>query len=155
MSYINRETYFGYDELVSYLTNYRKKSFWGFLLRYRKVIVSSSMSSSASFWEEFDNAWIVRFLEQAERIDQSNFSILKDKVRFYFARIGQLLIELTDWSRRITGCDNLVTTPSSLFRRLNFVVVKDLLVSEEKLVMHLSLSLNKNRTPLIPLTIIG
>jgi hypothetical protein len=96
MSYINRETYFGYDELVSYLTNYRKKSFWGFLLRYRKVIVSSSMSSSASFWEEFDNAWIVRFLEVAERIDQCNFSILKDKVRFYFARIGQLLIELTD-----------------------------------------------------------
>ena len=33
--------------------------------------------------QELDNAWIARFLEEAEGIDQSNFSTLKEKVRFF------------------------------------------------------------------------
>ena len=66
MSDIIREVYAGYDKLVSYLRDYRNKSFRGFLFRCREIIVESTFFTSGNTWQDLDNAWAVRFLEEAE-----------------------------------------------------------------------------------------
>ncbi|CAG8567633.1 14224_t:CDS:2 [Funneliformis mosseae] len=52
------QTYPGYDELVSYLTNQAIKSFQGFLFRLQEVVLSSSSNTS---WKNLDHYWFNRF----------------------------------------------------------------------------------------------
>ena len=81
------ETYVGYDELITYLKERKRKTFWGFLIKSRKTIVESSLSSPASCWQDLERTWISRFLEEAEKLGDQNLS--KEMVYyFYFARKG-------------------------------------------------------------------
>jgi len=76
--------YIGYTELVEYLKQRQNKSFWGFLLRYRDVVVDFSMSSSVtSCWQDLDNFWTRKFLKEAEELDHNSFHILNEKVRLF------------------------------------------------------------------------
>ena len=77
-------TYIGFTELVEYLKLRQNKSFWGFLLRYREVVVDSLMSSSVtSCWQDLDNFWARKFLKEAEELDHNSFYILDEKVRLF------------------------------------------------------------------------
>ncbi|CAG8580925.1 4910_t:CDS:2 [Acaulospora morrowiae] len=77
MSSVFDEIYVGHDELVSYLTTYT--SFWGFISRFREVIVTSSLTSPTSCWQDLNNTWVSRFLYEARKIDESRFITIEDK----------------------------------------------------------------------------
>ncbi|CAG8771818.1 13982_t:CDS:1, partial [Acaulospora morrowiae] len=55
MSSVSDEIYVGRDELLSYLTTYT--SFWGFISRFREVIITSSLTSPTSCWQDLNNTW--------------------------------------------------------------------------------------------------
>jgi hypothetical protein len=85
MSDIIREAYAGYDELVSYLRDYRNKSFRGFLFCCREIIVESAFFVEVASWQDLDNNWYDHFLTEAnELLEQETFVTLKKKVRFLF-----------------------------------------------------------------------
>ncbi|CAG8643365.1 17844_t:CDS:2 [Acaulospora morrowiae] len=56
MSSVSDEIYVGHVELVSYLATYT--SFWGFISRFREVIVTSSLTSPTSCRQDLDNTWV-------------------------------------------------------------------------------------------------
>ena len=77
-------TYIGYDELVEYLQQQHHKSFWGFLLRHREILVIYSISSSVpSCWRDLDNFWARQFLKEAKKLIPNSFNISEEKVRFF------------------------------------------------------------------------
>src|SRR6266540_1672269 len=101
----NQESYNSYNELVKYLRERKNKTFFGFLLRHREVIVTSSMSSPPN-WLDLNNTWVTNFVRKAGRLQLN----LSEKVFFFlFCKGSNCNI------RRITENDNLITTPSSLF----------------------------------------
>jgi hypothetical protein len=79
----NNESYVGYEDLISYLRGRKNKSYRGFLHRNREIIVESSFFIEVTSWQDYDNAWAVRFLKKAEEFDQINFNTLKEKVRIF------------------------------------------------------------------------
>ena len=82
-------SYIGCDELILYLNERKNKSFLSFLLCNREVVVTSTLSSSVASWSDLNNAWTTHFLEEAEKLDQSTFSILDEKVHiFLFCKEG-------------------------------------------------------------------
>ncbi len=84
MSDTPREAYTGYEELASYLRNYRKKSYWGFLRRHREIIVTSTMPSFATSRCDPDKIWYQHFLAEAKaQLNQNDFDILDKKVCFF------------------------------------------------------------------------
>ncbi|CAG8662545.1 22483_t:CDS:2, partial [Rhizophagus irregularis] len=109
------ETYMGRDILVSYLQQHQDKSYFGFLSCSRDTIVTSSMLFSAS-WINLDSSWLSRFLDEAKRLNQDNFTALNEK----------------GLSWKITGFDRLVTTPGPLFGHPFFVVSKGISVLEDE-----------------------
>ncbi|CAG8769662.1 3638_t:CDS:2 [Dentiscutata erythropus] len=71
------ETYDGYKELTSYLREFQNRTYYDFLLRYKKKIVDSILSSSIiTFWQNYDNFWGGCFLKEADKLDKK----LKEKV---------------------------------------------------------------------------
>ncbi|CAB4393512.1 unnamed protein product [Rhizophagus irregularis] len=74
------ETYMGRDILVSYLQQHQDKSYFGFLSCSRDTIVTSSMLFSAS-WINLDSSWLSRFLDEAKRLNQDNFTALNEKIK--------------------------------------------------------------------------
>ncbi len=71
--------------LTSYLKEQKKKSFRGFLIRHRKILVKSSESllTSSSCWKDLEDTWVTQFLKEAERLNLDQEAI-KEKVRFSF-----------------------------------------------------------------------
>ncbi|PKC66425.1 hypothetical protein RhiirA1_459747 [Rhizophagus irregularis] len=70
----------GRDILVSYLQQHQDKSYFGFLSCSRDTIVTSSMLFSAS-WINLDSSWLSRFLDEAKRLNQDNFTALNEKIK--------------------------------------------------------------------------
>ena len=65
------EPYMGYNELVSYLRERKsKRSFRGFLIRYREVIVTSTLPSVSSSWWELNRSWSSHFMTEAKNLEQ-------------------------------------------------------------------------------------
>ncbi|CAG8594371.1 16518_t:CDS:2 [Cetraspora pellucida] len=69
----SEQLYPGYEELTSYLTRH-KKSFWGFLLCHRDVIVATTPVTSR--WPDLDKTWCDRFLAETRKLGED----LKEKV---------------------------------------------------------------------------
>lgn len=73
-------------ELHNYLKGQEKLSYlsyYGFLLRNRKVIVESI--SFPNTWDNLNIMWKTKFLKEAEQIfDKESYIYLKNKVRFIF-----------------------------------------------------------------------
>ena len=67
--------------LISYLKEHKDKSYRGFLHLNRKTIVSSS--DFLTDWKDLDDSWSYRFLTEAQKLDESNFLNLENKVRFF------------------------------------------------------------------------
>ncbi|CAG8519976.1 3422_t:CDS:2 [Diversispora eburnea] len=75
----SEQKYPGYEELTSYLTRSRDKSFWSFLLYCRDAIVATT--SPTSRWYDLDNFWYKCFLVEAkELLNQNDFNNLEKQV---------------------------------------------------------------------------
>ena len=67
---------------MSYLSEMGNPSYQGFLIRNRRMIVSSS--NLATNWKELDDTWTHRFLIKAtENLNQNEIASLIDKVHFF------------------------------------------------------------------------
>ncbi|CAG8640386.1 765_t:CDS:2, partial [Acaulospora morrowiae] len=64
----SQQKYPGYEELSSYLTQSKNKSFWSFLLRYRDAIVATTLADSR--WRNLDNSWATNFIEEARKLER-------------------------------------------------------------------------------------
>ena len=84
MSSSSVNTYIGYSEIVEYFNQQHHKSFWGFLLHHREVLITHSISFSVpSCWRDLNNFWAYQFLKEAEKLIPTSFNILEKKVRFF------------------------------------------------------------------------
>ncbi|CAB4480022.1 unnamed protein product [Rhizophagus irregularis] len=85
------EGYSGQDALISYITKNKIISYCRFLKSHRNIIVTSIISSSSTFsdnWNNLDNLWAGRFLCEGK-----NFPDLKDKIateRLRYAKTLQI-----------------------------------------------------------------
>ncbi len=74
---------FGFLELLLYLSEQKNLSYYGFLIRYRNIIVESL--SSPDTWDDLNNIWTNHFLRESEIIfDEPTYNELKKKVRCLF-----------------------------------------------------------------------
>ena len=84
-------TYIGYNELVEYIHQQHHKSFWGFLLHHREVLIIYSISSLVpSCWRDLDNFWTRQFLKEAKKLIPNSFDIFEKKVRFFLFSKGKV-----------------------------------------------------------------
>ncbi|CAG8523249.1 13885_t:CDS:2 [Cetraspora pellucida] len=129
--------YLGHEALISYLHEQDKDnySYYKFLKHHSDIIINPALSN---YWRELDNTWAERFLEEAEKlIDKKGFTDLTEKkLKAHRGHGFTVNVLFQYWCLRlvlgrITGYDLLVTTPSPLFRRPNFVD-KSLLVKSER-----------------------
>ncbi|CAG8515923.1 14008_t:CDS:2 [Acaulospora morrowiae] len=122
---MSEQKYPGYKELTSYLTRHKNRSLWSFLILYRDAIVATTPEDSCE--KDLDNLWAGRFTQEITKFDTT----LGNKVCFFiFCEVRATLLLIICLAWRTTEYDHLVSTPSPLFRRFNFVVDKGLLISE-------------------------
>ncbi|GBB91482.1 hypothetical protein RclHR1_01880013 [Rhizophagus clarus] len=108
-SFARDEYYIGYDELISYLKERKYLSYRGFLLSYRKVIVNSLFTDD---WNNLDNTWAGRFLEEAEKLPLNRKDLMKLIKKVKLERDGNGLQMY--WTGVINECgkENILTTIS-------------------------------------------
>ncbi|CAG8664140.1 7567_t:CDS:1, partial [Diversispora eburnea] len=66
MSTERNEKYPGYKELISYLNQSGKKSFYYFLRHYRDVIVANTSATSRE--QDLEGTWVGNFLLEARKL---------------------------------------------------------------------------------------
>ncbi|CAG8690913.1 18219_t:CDS:2, partial [Acaulospora morrowiae] len=84
----SEQKYPGYEELSSYLTQSKNKSFWGFLLRCRDAIIATTLADSR--WKDLDDKWATNFITEArtlvtyKRMTITNEQINSERQRYNF-----------------------------------------------------------------------
>ncbi|CAG8465645.1 14585_t:CDS:2 [Cetraspora pellucida] len=79
----SEQNYPGYEELTSYLTRSRDKSFWGFLHRCRDTIVTTASATSRR--QDLDDNWATNFIREArKRGEDLNNKVSEDRKRYDF-----------------------------------------------------------------------
>jgi hypothetical protein len=135
----SEQKYPGYEELTSYLTQSKDKSFWSFLLRCRDTIVATTPTTSRR--KNLDNTWIQYFLTEAkELLNPNEFNNLSNKVCiFLLCKVRVTLGRLRSHSGpgELLGMSTWVTSLKSFIQVPYFVVGKGLLIPKEELVMCL------------------
>ncbi|CAB4381601.1 unnamed protein product [Rhizophagus irregularis] len=73
-------SYPGQDTLISYLKKQNNKSYRGFLILHKNIVVASVTSDLK--WNDLDNAWAGNYIREAEKIfvDQQVINTLKEKL---------------------------------------------------------------------------
>ncbi|CAG8743645.1 20270_t:CDS:2, partial [Racocetra persica] len=110
----SEQKYPGYEELTSYLTRSRDKSFWGFLHRCRDTIVTTT--SATSLGRDLDKSWCDHFLaEVKERFNQNDFNniekqVSEDRKRYNFEDY---------WNDVVNECKLIKMKEDELTRILN------------------------------------
>ncbi|UZO02434.1 uncharacterized protein OCT59_020915 [Rhizophagus irregularis] len=112
--------------MAFHLRKYRNWTYFSFLSFHHDVIVISSFLNGLN---RNDDVWVKQFLREAKCLDPNNFTAIEKEARiFILQRDGNSGLPIM-LIRRITGLTNLVSTPNSQFRHLNFVFGKGLLGS--------------------------
>ncbi|GBC26803.2 hypothetical protein GLOIN_2v1483994 [Rhizophagus irregularis DAOM 181602=DAOM 197198] len=107
--------------MAFHLRKYRNWTYFSFLSFHHDVIVISSFLNGLN---RNDDVWVKQFLREAKCLDPNNFTAIEKEARiFILQRDGNSGLPIM-LIRRITGLTNLVSTPNSQFRHLNFVFAK-------------------------------
>ncbi|CAG8730348.1 2414_t:CDS:2, partial [Dentiscutata heterogama] len=79
----SEQKYSGYEELTSYLTRSRDKSFWGFLHRCRDTIVTTASATSRR--QVLESTWVSNFLLEARKLGEDlEEMVSEDRKRYDF-----------------------------------------------------------------------
>ncbi|CAG8773750.1 23950_t:CDS:2, partial [Dentiscutata erythropus] len=79
----SEQKYPGYEELTSYLTRSRDKSFWGFLHRCRDTIVTTTSATSRR--QDLEATWVSNFLLETRKLGEDlEEMVSEDRKRYDF-----------------------------------------------------------------------
>ncbi|CAG8473150.1 3692_t:CDS:2 [Diversispora eburnea] len=95
---MSSEKYPGYEELISYLTRSRDKSFWSFLLRCRDTILVTTSATSRK--QDLEGTWISNFLLEARKLGE-DLEEMKQEIEAHKSALLRLQLELSEINKKV------------------------------------------------------